>query len=147
MDRNELPLDQRHLEVPSGLPQKISMPVVYLAQTVHLSCVAINTINNVSKRSEASFHLTNVTKKYHRVCLKRFSCLWYIRRKLCTYCTYLALRLTLSPNGPKWASTWPTSPRSTIACIQNDFQAYGMFGAKPCTYLALRLTLSPNRLK
>jgi hypothetical protein len=26
-------------------------------------------------------------------------------------------------------STWALSPRSTIRCIQNDFYAYGMFGA------------------
>jgi hypothetical protein len=27
------------------------------------------------------------------------------------------------------SSTRPTSPSSTIGCIQNDFQAYGTFGA------------------
>ena len=26
-------------------------------------------------------------------------------------------------------STWPTSPRSSIGCVQNDFRAYGTFGA------------------
>jgi hypothetical protein len=57
-DRCELSLDQRHLEVPSRVPEKISMPVVHSVQTVHLSCVEINTI---SKWSEISFHLTNVT--------------------------------------------------------------------------------------
>jgi GMP synthase PP-ATPase subunit len=25
------------------------------------------------------------------------------------------------------ASTWASSPRSTIGCVQNDFRAYGMF--------------------
>jgi hypothetical protein len=39
------------------------------------------------------------------------------------------LRLTPSLNWPKGASTWPMSCRSTIGCIQNDFPAYGMFGA------------------
>jgi hypothetical protein len=43
--------------------------------------------------------------------------------------TYLALRLTLSINGPKQDSTWPTSPRSSIGSVQNDFWAYGTFGA------------------
>ena len=51
--------------------------------------------------------------------------LWYIR---CKPCSYLASRLTLSPNGPKWASSWALSPRSTIGCIQNDIWAYGTFG-------------------
>jgi hypothetical protein len=27
------------------------------------------------------------------------------------------------------ASTWASSPKSTIGCVQNDFYAYGMFGA------------------
>jgi hypothetical protein len=34
-----------------------------------------------------------------------------------------------SPNWPKCDSTWPTSPRTTIRCVQNDFSAYGTFGA------------------
>jgi hypothetical protein len=32
----------------------------------------------------------------------------------------------------KWTkrgSTWPTSHKSSIGCVQKDFQAYGMFGA------------------
>jgi hypothetical protein len=51
MDRNELPLDPRHLGVPSGVPKMISMPVVHSAQTLHLSCTEINTI---SKRTETN---------------------------------------------------------------------------------------------
>jgi hypothetical protein len=58
MVQSELPLDQCHLEVPSGVPKKISMPVVHLAQTKHLSCAEINTI---SKWAETSIHLTHVT--------------------------------------------------------------------------------------
>jgi hypothetical protein len=58
--------------------------------------------------------------------------LWYVWRKPCTY---LASRLALSPNRPKWASTWVSSPRSTIRCIQNDFLANGMFGAKQAPIL------------
>jgi hypothetical protein len=49
-----------------------------------------------------------------------------IWRKLCTY---LALTLISSLNRPKWDSTWATSPRHSISFIQNDFQAYGTFGA------------------
>jgi hypothetical protein len=40
-----------------------------------------------------------------------------------------APKLTLSPKVPKGDSTWPTSPRSSIECIQNDFWGYGTFGA------------------
>jgi hypothetical protein len=39
--------------------------------------------------------------------------------------TYLTPTQTLSPNGQKWVSTWASSPRITIGCIQNDFWAYG----------------------
>jgi hypothetical protein len=39
-------------------------------------------------------------------------------------CTYVARMLTPSSNGPKQDSTWPTSPRCSIRCVQNDFWAY-----------------------
>jgi hypothetical protein len=38
------------------VPKMIMMPKVYSAQTIHLSCVEINTI---SKWTETSFHLTH----------------------------------------------------------------------------------------
>jgi hypothetical protein len=98
-DWNKLSVDPRHLGVPLGVPKMISKPMVHSPQTMHLFCVETRTI---SKQTETSFHLTNVTYKYHRVCLKRFPCPWYIWRK--PY-TYLAPRLTLSPNRPKWTST------------------------------------------
>jgi hypothetical protein len=44
MDRNELPLDPRLLRVPLGASKIISMPMVHSAQTVHLSCDEINTL-------------------------------------------------------------------------------------------------------
>jgi hypothetical protein len=91
-DRNEHPLEPRHLEVPSSVFKMISEAMV---------------------------------------CWRK-------------PCNYLAPILTLSLNGLKWDSTWPTSPRCSIGCVQNDFWACGMFSAKPCTYLALRIALSPN---
>jgi hypothetical protein len=42
-------------------------------------------------------------------------------------CTYLASRLALSPNRPKQVSTWASSPRNNIGCVQKDFWA--TFGA------------------
>jgi hypothetical protein len=45
IDRNELPLDPYHIGVPSGASKMISEPMVYLAQTVLLSYVEINTIS------------------------------------------------------------------------------------------------------
>jgi hypothetical protein len=169
MDRNEFPLDPRHVAVPLLVPKKISEPMVRSAQTLYLFCTKINTIskqtetsipldphlqrvpsgaskmiskpmvcsaqtvhlscaetNTISKRTELSFHLTYITEEYHQVCSTWFPCPWYIR---CKPCTYLAPIFKLSPNGSKWASACSTSRRSTIMCIQNDFLAYGTFGA------------------
>jgi hypothetical protein len=107
-------------------------------QTVNLSCVEINTI---SKWTETSFHLTHVTLVYHWVSPKWFHGLWYVQRK--PY-TYLVPRLTQSVNRRKRAFSWPTSPRSSIGCGQNDFWANFTFSTKQFTYLSSRLTLSPN---
>jgi hypothetical protein len=105
--------------------------MVCSVQTVHLSCVKISTI---SKWIEVSFRLSLITLEYHWVHLNWFMSLWYVRRKLCTD---LAIRLALSPNGPKWASTWASSSSNFIGCIQNNFLAYGTF-VEPvhlsCTY-------------
>jgi hypothetical protein len=58
MDRNELPFEPRHLGVPYGASKMISEAMVYLVQTVHLSCTETNT---VSKQTETTFHLSLVT--------------------------------------------------------------------------------------
>jgi hypothetical protein len=78
MDWIELPLEHRHLRVPSGASKMIYEPLVHSAQTMHLSWVKISTISN--KLNEAS--------------------------------------------------TWASSPRSTIGCVQNDFWANSMFSTK-----------------
>jgi hypothetical protein len=49
--------------------------------------------------------MTQVTYEFHRVHLKPFMSLGYVRRKLCTY---LASRLALSPNG---RNELPLEPR------------------------------------
>jgi hypothetical protein len=58
--------------------------------------------------------------------------LWYVR---CKPCSYLAQTITLSLYGLQRDFTWLTSPRSSIGCVQNDFWAYGMFGANHATIL------------
>jgi hypothetical protein len=54
----ELPLEPRHLVVPSGASKTIPEPIVRLAQTVLLSCTDTNT---VSKLTETRFHMAHVT--------------------------------------------------------------------------------------
>ena len=56
MDRNEIPLEPRHLGVLSGAVKMISEPC--LEQTMHLSCTNTNTI---SKQTKTRFHLSLVT--------------------------------------------------------------------------------------
>jgi hypothetical protein len=58
VDRNELPLEPRHLGVPSGASKMISDPMVCLAQTMHLSC---SNTNAISERTETRFHLSRIT--------------------------------------------------------------------------------------
>jgi hypothetical protein len=121
--KNELPFDPHHLGGPSGAAKKIFMPMVHSTQTMHLSCTEIN---SVSKQTEASFYLTHISEEFHRVRQKWFLSLLHVRHK---WGTYLASRLALSRNRPKWASVLPTSPKSSIGCAQNDFWAYCMFSA------------------
>jgi hypothetical protein len=117
------PLELRHLGVFSSASEIISEPTVSLAQTLNLSYTDTNTI---SKWIKTRFDMTHVTLEFHQVCPNQFLIMWYIRHKPCTY---LASRLALSSNGPNRASTWDSSPRSTIGCVQNDFWAYGTFSA------------------
>jgi hypothetical protein len=58
MDRYEIPHDQGHLGILSGVSKVIFVPVVRSTQTVHLSCIKNSTI---SKRTETSIHLSLVT--------------------------------------------------------------------------------------
>jgi hypothetical protein len=99
MDRSEIPYDTRHQGVPSGASKLISEHMVCSMQTVYLSCININTI---SKQTEPSFQLSLFILEYKQVRQKWFLRLWCIRNKLCTY---LALKLTLSPNRLNRAST------------------------------------------
>ena len=64
MDRNKLPLEPRHMVVPSSVSKMTFGPLVRLAQSVHLSCTKTNT---VSKEKEVTFHMTHVTLELHRV--------------------------------------------------------------------------------
>jgi hypothetical protein len=83
----------------TGASKPIYEPMVRLTQTEHLSCTDANT---VSKQIETRFHMTHVTKEFHRVPPILFPSLWYVRRKPCTN---HASRVALSPNGPYRAST------------------------------------------
>jgi hypothetical protein len=72
---------------------------------------------------------------------KMIPSLWYVRHKPCTY---LASRLAQSPNKPNRASTWASSPRTTIGACKKWFLILWYVWGKPCTYLVLIQTLPPN---
>jgi hypothetical protein len=109
------PLELRPLGVLSGASKTISKPTVCLAQTVHLSWTDTNTI---FKWTQTRLHMTHVTLEFHRVRPKWFLRLWYVSHKPCTY---LTSRLALSSKRLNWASTWASSPSTTIGYVQNDF--------------------------
>ena len=98
-DRNELPLEPRHLVVPSGASKTIYERMVCPAQTMHLSWTDTNTVSK-QKRSEIPCdprHLgvpSGASKMIYEPMV--------FRRKPCSY---LASRLALHPKGPKRAST------------------------------------------
>jgi hypothetical protein len=140
MDRNEILHDPRHLGFPSGASKMISEAMVCLVQTVDLSRTDTNTI---SKETETRFYMTHITLEFHWVRPKWFLRLRYVWHK--PY-TYVESRLALYPNGPKRASIWASSPRSTIRCVQMTYEAM-VHLSRMCTYLTLKLTLSPNEPK
>jgi hypothetical protein len=89
---------------------------------LHLSWTDTSTIY---KWTKMRFHTTHVTLEFHQVHPKRFLSLWYVRHRPCNY---LASSLALSSNGLNRASTWASSPRCTIVCVQNDFCGYSTLG-------------------
>jgi hypothetical protein len=69
MNENGIPLDPHNVGVPSIALTMISEPMVRLDQTMHLSCIEVNTI---SKQTETILHLIYATLEYKLVCPKRF---------------------------------------------------------------------------
>ena len=126
--QNDLPLEPGYLVVPSSASKTICKPMVHLAQTMHLSWTDTNTVSK-QKRSEIPHdprHL-GVPSGASKMIFEPMVCLTQT----------MPTTLTLFPNGQKWDSTWPTSPRSSIGCVQNDFRAYGMLDANRAPILLL----------
>jgi hypothetical protein len=109
----------------------ISEPVVCSVQTVHQSYTDTNTVSKL---------VWNEIPHYPRhLGVSLGACKTISEPMVCsarTVRTYCVSRLALSPKGLKQVSTWASSPRSTIVCIQNDFWAYGTLAQTvhlPCT--------------
>jgi hypothetical protein len=157
MDWNEVPLEPRHLEVPLGTCKMISEPMVHLVQTVHLSWIKISTISKrikmrfhlslitleyigcsqndywaygtfgANRAPQTDWNELPPEPRHLGVASGASKMISNPMVHLSKPCTYLAWTLTPSSNGPKQDLTRPTSPRGSIACVQNDFRAYGMF--------------------
>jgi hypothetical protein len=130
-----LPLDPRHLGVPSSVFKTIFEPMVCLTQTVLLSCTDANTI---SLWTETRFNKTHVTEEFRQVHPKQFSSLWYFH---CKPCTYLVSTLALSPTDLNELPVGPCHlgvPSGAAKAIFEPWYVWRM----PYVYLALTLTVS-----
>jgi hypothetical protein len=113
---NKILLEPRHLGVPSGASTNDFQSLWYVWRKLYTYLAM--TLTLCPNRLKMRFYLSPVTWNFHGERPKGFLSIWYIQ---CKPCPYLASRLALSPNRPKRASTWASSPRSTIRCVQNNF--------------------------
>jgi hypothetical protein len=107
-------------------------PMVHSMQTVHLSCIKINTISNWTELPLEPHHLG-----VPYGASKMISELMVHLGKLCTD---YASRLALSPNGPSFHLSLVTSEYHRVR--PNRFLSQWYVWCKVCTYLAPTLTSS-----
>jgi hypothetical protein len=119
MERSEIPHDPRHLGVPSGASKMISEPMVRSTHTGHLSCIKIKTISKWTELSLEPRHLRVLSGSSKTISelMVRFAQIVHLS---CTDTKTALIR-------KKWDSTWLTSPRSSIGCVQNNLWPYGTF--------------------
>ena len=120
--QNKHPLEPHHVGVPSLCPKRFlslwyvwRKPCTYLASNLALSP---NRTKQASTWASSRRSTTIMSKMIFEPVVR-----------LAQTVHLLAPTPTLSPNRPKQDFTWATSPRSSIGRIQNDFWAYGTFGA------------------
>ena len=115
--------------------------MVCLAQIMHLSCVKIRT---TLKRTKMSFHLSLVTKEYHRVCLKWFS------EPMVRLAQTTHIPCTDTNTIPKRTETWFHMTHVMLEfnrVRQKCFLSLWYVWLKSCTYVASRLALPQNGQK
>ena len=123
MERSQIPNDPRLLGVPSGASKTMSKPMVRSTQTVHLSSVMISTI---SKWTENELPLeprhlgvpSGVSKMISEPMVRLAQTMHVPCADTNTVSKRTKTRFHMTP-----------SPMSSIAYDQNDFRAYGTFGA------------------
>jgi hypothetical protein len=134
---NKLPLEPRHLGVPSDASKMISEPMVRVAQTMHLSSVYIITI---TKWTQTSFHLRLITYRYHWVLPKQFMSRWYLWRKSWPILHWHKQCLQTDHN----KIPHDRSHLGVPSGVSKWFSSLWYVWHKQCTYLASRLALCLN---
>jgi hypothetical protein len=90
---------------------------------MHLSCTDTNTI---SKQKEAEIphvpHYLGVPSGASKTISEPYGTFGANRAPSC-------VKISTISKQTGWASTWASSTRGTIRCVQNNFRAYGTFGA------------------
>jgi hypothetical protein len=105
-----------------GASKMIYEPVVHLARTMHLLASKLALSPNGRNEIPHDPHHLLVPSCAPKLI---FELVVRSAQTMHLSCT----NTTLSPDGPKWGSTWPASPRSSIRYVQNDFRASSTFSA------------------
>ena len=98
MDQNELPLELRHIGVPSGASNMISKPMVRLAPTMHLTYIDNNSLQTDQNEIRHDPHHLGVPSGASKMIFEPMVRLVQTVHLSC-------IKITLSPNGPKRATT------------------------------------------
>ena len=110
---NKIPHDPRHLGVPSGASKTISEPMVRVAQTVTYLALTITPSPNRPNEIPHDPHHLGVASGASKMIFEPM-----VRLVQTVHLCYINTN-TIS----KWTerdSTRPTSPRSSIGCVQNN---------------------------
>ena len=138
MERSEIPHDPHHLRVPSGASKTMSEPIVHSTQTVHLSCVKINTI---SKQTENELPL----EPRHLVVPSGASKTISEPMVRLAQTVHLSCTDTNNVSKEKEVRIHMTHVTYEFHWLRpKGFPSLWYVRRKPCSYLASRLTLSPK---
>jgi hypothetical protein len=134
--RTVLPLEPRHLRVPSGASKMISKPMVHLVKTMHLFCTNTNSLQMVQNEIwhgprhqwVPSGALKMISEPVAWTNTMHLSCV-----KIHTISKWAKLSIQYSLVTKEYHRVRP-----------KQFLSLWYVWRKPCTYLAPTLTLSPN---
>jgi hypothetical protein len=139
-DRNGIPHYPRHIVVLSGVSKKIFEPVVYLAQTVHLSCFKLALSPNRQTEHPLVPHHLGVPSGASKMISEPMVRLAQTMHLSCTDTNTISKRIEM-----RFHKTHVTKVFYRV-CLK-QFSSLWYVRRKPCTYLGSTLAQSPNRPK